>query len=196
MSDLISTLHMTRSPFKSRSDICRKEVLQSDGMFGEPKLTARVELSGKVLDHKGEPSYSTSCMLHTGPILNPRLVLHSKISYKAFISPSPLLHLPPKTDKLRRTLCHELCHVAAWLIDRSAKPPHGPAFRKWADRAMGRYPDLEVTTCHNYEIKFAHQWQCVDCGQEYGRHSNSIDTKSKCCGLCQVGGLCFLRDAE
>ena len=28
-------------------------------------------------------------------------------------------------DRLRRTLAHELCHVAAWLIDHSSKPPHG-----------------------------------------------------------------------
>lgn len=31
---------------------------------------------------------------------------------------------------------HEMCHVAAWLIDHTAKPPHGPAFKAWAARAM------------------------------------------------------------
>jgi len=34
-------------------------------------------------------------------------------------------------EKLRSTLCHELCHAAAWLIDNNANPPHGPIFRKW-----------------------------------------------------------------
>lgn len=29
------------------------------------------------------------------------------------------------SDRLRRTLVHELCHVAAWLLDHVAKPPHG-----------------------------------------------------------------------
>ena len=28
-------------------------------------------------------------------------------------------------DRLRRTLAHELCHVAAWLVDHVSKPPHG-----------------------------------------------------------------------
>ena len=30
--------------------------------------------------------------------------------------------------KLERTLCHELCHVAAWLVDHIAMPPHGTVF--------------------------------------------------------------------
>ena len=28
-------------------------------------------------------------------------------------------------DRLQRTLAHELCHVAAWLLDQVSKPPHG-----------------------------------------------------------------------
>ena len=28
-------------------------------------------------------------------------------------------------DRLQRTLAHELCHVAAWLLDHVSKPPHG-----------------------------------------------------------------------
>ena len=34
--------------------------------------------------------------------------------------------------KLRNTLAHELCHVAAWVVDHKAKPPHGEHFKKWA----------------------------------------------------------------
>lgn len=29
------------------------------------------------------------------------------------------------TDRLERTLAHELCHVASWVFDHVAKPPHG-----------------------------------------------------------------------
>ena len=61
--------------------------------------------------------------------------------------------------KLERTLCHELCHVAAWLVNHVAKPPHGPAFRAWADAAMVRYPHLDITTCHAYEIFYP--YRCV-----------------------------------
>ena len=32
-------------------------------------------------------------------------------------------------DRLERTLAHELCHVAAWLLDHVAKPPHGKVGR-------------------------------------------------------------------
>lgn len=37
-------------------------------------------------------------------------------------------------DRLQRTLLHELCHAAAWLIDHVAKPPHGTHFKYWAGR--------------------------------------------------------------
>lgn len=79
--------------------------------------------------------------------------------------------------KLRRTLVHEMCHAAAWLVDHVAKPPHGPVrglfsfflharahqvFRKWAARVVARCPDLEVTTCHSYEIFYPFRWQCTN----------------------------------
>ncbi len=88
--------------------------------------------------------------------------------------------------KLRATLCHELCHAAAWLLDKSNKPPHGAAFRAWAARAMAACPGLDVTTCHSYDIVFAYRYLCTngECGTEYGRHSASIDTSRKACGLC------------
>ena len=79
------------------------------------------------------------------------------------------------TYKLTQTLCHELCHVAAWVVDHTRKPPHGSAFRRWAALAARRYPGMEVTTCHNYEIAYKYRWQCQDCHAEYGRHSKSID---------------------
>lgn len=81
-------------------------------------------------------------------------------------------------DKLKSTLLHELCHAAAFLLDGMLKPPHGPAFRKWADRAE-RVLGIEVNTCHNYEIFTPHKFKCQNevCGKEYGRHSKKgIDT--------------------
>ncbi len=38
-------------------------------------------------------------------------------------------------EKLLRTLCHEMCHAAAWLVDHVGKPPHGPVFRRWVRAA-------------------------------------------------------------
>lgn len=45
------------------------------------------------------------------------------------------LELSPKIlntlQRLRTTLSHEMCHVAAWLLDQEWKAPHGPAFWRW-----------------------------------------------------------------
>ena len=90
------------------------------------------------------------------------------------------------SHKLRQTLAHELCHAAAWLLEASNKPPHGPAFRAWAQRCMAACPELDVRTCHAYEIAFAFRYKCATgwCGAEYGRHSASIDVAAKACGVC------------
>jgi predicted SprT family Zn-dependent metalloprotease len=93
--------------------------------------------------------------------------------------------------KLERTLIHEMCHCAAWMIDHVAKPPHGAVFKKYAQRAMTIVPGVDVSTCHNYEIFYAYRWACGSCGVEYGRHSKSIDVEKKVCGGCR-GRLAFL----
>ena len=94
-------------------------------------------------------------------------------------------------DKLERTLVHEMCHCAAWIIDHVAKPPHGAVFKKWAQQAMQVAPHLDVRTCHQYDIFYAYRWQCTVCLQEIGRHSKSIDIKKKVCGSCK-GPLQYL----
>ena len=63
--------------------------------------------------------------------------------------------------KLAQTLCHELCHVAAWLLDHVDRPPHGPVFKAWAAAAMRAFPHLDITTCHTYAIHLPFQWQCT-----------------------------------
>ena len=61
--------------------------------------------------------------------------------------------------RLKTTLLHEMCHAAAWLLDASNKPAHGPVFKKWANRAMDK-TDVIVTTKHSYEISYKHAWAC------------------------------------
>jgi len=34
-------------------------------------------------------------------------------------------------EKLKHTLAHELCHIAAWILSNEVKPPHGNAFKLW-----------------------------------------------------------------
>ena len=96
-------------------------------------------------------------------------------------------------EKLEATLLHEMCHAAAWLLDRCAKPPHGSVFKKWAERAMRAYPVVRVDTCHSYQIHQPYKYRCTQswCLQEYGRHSKSIDVAAKACGVCN-GALEFL----
>lgn len=94
-------------------------------------------------------------------------------------------------DKLRRTLAHEMCHVAAWLLDHVDKPPHGAVFKKWGALAQRRVADMEVSTCHAYEIHQPYKWECGTCGQDYGRHSKSIDVDRQRCGVCK-GKLIYL----
>ncbi|KDD74827.1 SprT-like family protein [Helicosporidium sp. ATCC 50920] len=91
-------------------------------------------------------------------------------------------------SKLRSTLCHEMCHAAAWVLDGVAKPPHGPHWRAWARRAQRIDPGMQVNTCHSYDIFFAHRWQCTfaDCLASYGRHSASIDVRRHACGKCRA----------
>lgn len=66
---------------------------------------ARVELAGKVVDTYGGGTFAV---------------------YEPYCLISHWL-----TEKLKSTLCHELCHVAAWVIDGVRKPPHGKTFKKW-----------------------------------------------------------------
>ena len=42
------------------------------------------------------------------------------------------------------------------------QPPHGPDFKRWAKAASEAYPDLPVTTCHQYEIHVPFHYQCLN----------------------------------
>ena len=87
--------------------------------------------------------------------------------------------------KLRRTLAHEMCHAGQLALDREQKPPHGPKFKKWARRFEGLYADLEITTCHSYEIFYKFRYGCLaGCGYEVGRQSKSVDVDRASCPHC------------
>jgi len=123
--------------------------------------------------------------------------------------------------RLAATLLHEMCHVAAWLLDGVARPPHGPTFKAHAASASAALPSVPpVTTCHGYRVHAPHAWRCVGrvgeggggggaaataaaaappaggCGREYRRHSASIDPTRHACGVCR-GRLVYLgKDGE
>ncbi|KAK9864667.1 hypothetical protein WJX84_001637 [Apatococcus fuscideae] len=89
--------------------------------------------------------------------------------------------------KLEATLAHEMCHAGAWVIDHVSKPPHGAAFQRWVGRFRDVRPDLDITTCHSYEVHYAFRWQCTNaaCRRIFKRHSNSIDVSKQVCGACK-----------
>ena len=90
-------------------------------------------------------------------------------------------------ERLRATLLHEMCHAAGWLVDGVHKPPHGKVFKKWANVSMRRIRDVEVTTTHDYVIRFKFAWKCKnnECGSIIKRHSRSVDPNKHCCGSCK-----------
>ena len=95
-------------------------------------------------------------------------------------------------ERLRKTLAHEMCHAAQWLLEGVQQPPHGAAFQRWARRFERAVPGMTISTCHSYDVfggKF--RWGCDGCGHEFARHSKSVDVERKCCGLCR-GRLRFL----
>lgn len=85
-------------------------------------------------------------------------------------------------DRLRDTLVHEMCHAASWVVS-GYRDGHGPLWRRWAELAMERFPELPVIDrCHAYKIRTKYSYRCVNCGYTIGRHSKSLDTDRKVCG--------------
>jgi len=72
-------------------------------------------------------------------------------------------------------------------VDGVSKPPHGDCFKKWARHCSKRIGDVEVTTRHDYFIRFKFAWACqsTDCNVVIKRHSRSVDTNRQCCGKCR-----------
>ncbi|KAL4780252.1 SprT-like family-domain-containing protein [Aspergillus varians] len=95
-------------------------------------------------------------------------------------------------DRLINTLAHEYCHLANYMISNMRTQPHGASFQAWGQKckeALRHHPiyggRIEVTTKHSYKIDYKYVWTCVDCCQNYGRHSKSIDPGKHRCGKCK-----------
>lgn len=61
-----------------------------------------------------------------------------------------------------------------------------------AAHATARYPSRVVERCHNYDVDFKYKYTCMTCGRVYGRHSKSIDTTAKRCGVPGCLGMLML----
>jgi predicted SprT family Zn-dependent metalloprotease len=95
-------------------------------------------------------------------------------------------------DRLINTMAHEYCHLANYIVMGVRDQPHGASFQalgRKCKEALKNHPTyggrIEVTTKHNYKIDYKYVWTCVDCCQNYGRHSKSIDPSRHRCGKCK-----------
>jgi len=94
-------------------------------------------------------------------------------------------------ERLLSTLAHEFCHLANFMVSGVKDRPHGAEFKAWARKVgevFGESRGLVVTTKHSYEIEYKYVWQCAGpgCGQEYKRHSKSVDVDRQTCGRCKA----------
>ncbi|VDK85925.1 unnamed protein product [Litomosoides sigmodontis] len=100
-------------------------------------------------------------------------------------------------ERLRDTLLHELCHAAVWVIDRIHKGGHGSAWKYWVYKCRKVFPSLPlIERCHNYTVDAKYLYICDNCGQTIKRHSKSLDTDRKICGICQGHFVLRSRDGK
>jgi len=95
-------------------------------------------------------------------------------------------------DRLINTMAHEYCHLANYMVMGVRDQPHGISFQVLGRKCKEALKDhpvyggrIEVTTRHSYKIDYKYVWTCVDCCQNYGRHSKSIDPSRHRCGKCK-----------
>ncbi|KAL2811118.1 SprT-like family-domain-containing protein [Aspergillus granulosus] len=95
-------------------------------------------------------------------------------------------------DRLINTMAHEYCHLANYMVMGVRNQPHGASFQALGRKCKEALKDhpvyggrIEVTTKHSYKIDYKYVWTCVDCCQNYGRHSKSIDPGRHRCGKCK-----------
>ncbi|CAG9532321.1 unnamed protein product [Cercopithifilaria johnstoni] len=100
-------------------------------------------------------------------------------------------------ERLRDTLLHEMCHAAVWVIDRIHKGGHGSAWKYWVYQCKKVFPSLPlIERCHNYTVDAKYYYICDQCGQTIKRHSKSLDTDRKICGICQGHFILRSRDGK
>jgi len=64
-------------------------------------------------------------------------------------------------QRLRDTLAHEMCHVAAWALSREYREHHGRVFKTWAALFKSRVPSVCITVRHSYQLHLPFHWKCT-----------------------------------
>ncbi|KAF8710631.1 SprT-like protein, partial [Rhizoctonia solani] len=71
-------------------------------------------------------------------------------------------------ERIKNTLSHEMCHLAAWIFDSEMKPPHGPAFKRWSKRIMKARPDISISVSA-FLFSGVTYWQLIPPGLHMSR---------------------------
>ncbi|KAI3661137.1 hypothetical protein MP638_000474 [Amoeboaphelidium occidentale] len=106
--------------------------------------------------------------------------------------------------KLRNTLAHEMCHIAAYLSGAINENPHGKTFQKFGSKFSSYYQigkvsaedEIIVENTHDYEREYKFVYYCQNievCGAKFERNSKSIDITKK---RCACGGSLLLKNSE
>ncbi|KAF7319867.1 SprT-like domain-containing protein [Mycena kentingensis (nom. inval.)] len=89
--------------------------------------------------------------------------------------------------RVRLTLAHEMCHLAAWLIDGTVSSAHGPNFWKWAHRITHLNNETRITLYHEYKVDYLWTWRCT-CGHIVGRWTAALKIRTAVCPKCRAVG--------
>jgi hypothetical protein len=94
---------------------------------------------------------------------------------------------------LYNTTAHEYCHLAVWAISQEKREAHGAQFKQWGARVSSKFPqyNINVTTCHSYEINYKFKFQCQTprCNYAWQQHSKPKGIDNKRCPWCKIGIL-------
>jgi SprT-like family len=83
--------------------------------------------------------------------------------------------------KVATTLLHEACHLAEWVVDGTADPPHGFFFKKWGHLATKEYPSRAVTVYHSYKENYRYHYTCEACSYVHGqRNADRVQPCLRC----------------
>lgn len=78
-----------------------------------------------------------------------------------------VLQIIDTAERLRDTLIHELCHAACWIFN-GVSEGHGPSWKRWANKAMEKFPELPIIKrCHSYEVQTKFTYKCKKCDYRY-----------------------------
>lgn len=151
--------------------------------------------SKKLNSTAGRANWRQEAIKHLDPSSNS----YTTVGYRHVASIELAEKVIDDENRLNNVLAHEYCHLANFMISRVTDNPHGVLFKSWASRATAAFREshgVEVTTKHDYVIKYKYLWVCSSpsssdqdldsgCGTEYARHSKSIDPARHTCGKCR-----------